>query len=338
VLEVCEDVTKDPANCGEGNIALMMPGGNQWTFIPMPKFHHLRDFVAIARAESVRSAARNLGLTQPALTRSLRELEQEIGGVLCERHARGVILTPLGERFLLRAQASLEELRRGMEEAAQITGNMQGQVVVALSSVPVLTTLPAAFVAFRKSCPDVRLRIVEGLFPAVEPMLRDGRLDFYLGAMPERALGSSYRIELMFHNERVVLARKGHPLGNACSIKTLLDAEWIVTGLRGRLEEEFEEQFVSFGLETPRIFTVVESMLALLSLVSTTDALAFLPRQWTDTPLFKDLVQPIAIRENLIAPDIVQVSRAKMPLTPAAEKFSVMLQRASGKPFRQKQI
>lgn len=304
----------------------------------MPKFHHLRDFVAIARAESVRSAARSLGLSQPALTRSLRELELEIGGALCERHARGIVLTALGERFLIRAQASLEELRRGMEEASQLAGHMRGQVAVALSSVPVLTTLPAAFLAFRKACPDVRLRIVEGLFPAIESSLRNGQLDFYLGPRPERAVESSYRIDLMFRNERVVLARRQHPLRNARSITALLDAEWLVTGLRGRLEEEFDEQFVAFGLATPRIFTVVESMLALLSLVSTTDALAFLPRQWADTPLFRDLVQPIAIRETLTAPDIVQVSRAKMPLTPAAEKFSVLLQRAGGKPYRRKTV
>lgn len=302
----------------------------------MPKIHHLRDFVAIARAESVRSAARTLGLTQPALTRSLRELELEIGGVLCERHARGIVLTPLGERFLVRAQASLEELRRGMEEAQQLTGQMQGQVVVALSSVPVLTSLPTAFTAFRKACPEVRLRIIEGLFPAVEPMLRDGRLDFYVGPMPERTLGASYRIELLFKNERVVLARKGHPLARARSMQALLGAEWIVTGLRERLEQEFEEQFTALGLETPRVFTVVESMMALLALVSTTDALAFLPRQWIETPIFKELVQPIAVRETLVAPDIVQVTRAKMPLTPAAEKFSVLLQRAAGKPYRRK--
>ena len=301
----------------------------------MPKFHHLRDFVAIARAESVRSAARSLGLTQPALTRSLRELEQDVGGALCERHARGVVLTPLGERFLVRAQASLEELRRGMEEARQLTGHMQGHVAVALSSVPVLTTLPTAFADFRKACPDVRLRIVEGLFPAIEPLLRDGRLDFYLGPRPERTLGSGYAIDLMFKNERVVLARRNHPLNHSRSVKDLLNAQWLVTGLRERLEQEFEEQFTDLGLETPRIFTVVESMLALLTLVSTTDALAFLPRQWADTALFKHLVEPIAVRESLIAPDIVQIARARMPLTPAAEKFAVLLQRAAGKPYRQ---
>ena len=104
----------DGTVCREGKIAPVMLISNRYLFKwRMPKFHHLRDFVAIARADSVRSAARTLGLTQPALTRSLRELELEIGGVLCERHARGIVLTPLGERFLVRAQASLEELRRG---------------------------------------------------------------------------------------------------------------------------------------------------------------------------------------------------------------------------------
>ena len=304
----------------------------------MPKFHHLRDFVAIARAESVRSAARGLGLTQPALTRSLRELELEIGGVLCERHARGVVLTSLGERFLVRAQASLEELRRGMEEASQLAGHMHGHVAVALSSVPVLTTLPTAYVAFRKACPDVRLRIVEGLFPAIEPALRGGQLDFYLGPRPERTLSASYKIELMFKNERVVLARKNHPLRHAGSVKHLMDAEWLVTGLRERLSEEFEEQFTALGLDTPRSFTVVESMLALVSLITTSDALAFLPRQWADNILFAGLVEPIAVREALFAPDIVQISRAKLPLTPAAEKFSVLLQRAAGTPYKRKQV
>lgn len=295
----------------------------------MPKFHHLRDFVAIARSQSARSAARSLGLTQPALTRSLQELEQEIGTSLFERHARGMALTPAGERFLVRAQAALEEVRRGFEEADQSRGVMQGSVAVALSSAPVLAMLPMAYPYFRKECPEVRLRIVEGLFPAAEPALRDGRLDFYMGPRPERALGHNYRVDLVFKNERVVLARKAHPLRNARSMKDLLDAEWIVTGLRERLEEEFEEQFLALGLKCPEVVTVAESMLALLALLCSTDALAFLPRQWADTPFLRTVVEPIKVREPLMAPDIVQVSRAKLPLTPAAERLSVLLHRAT---------
>ena len=299
----------------------------------MPKFHHLRDFVAIARAKSARSAARSLGLTQPALTRSLQELELEIGASLFDRHARGMLLTPAGERFLVRAQAALEEVRRGFEEANQAAGVMQGSVTVALASAPVLGMLPQAYPQFRRTCPDVKLRIVEGLFPAAEPMLRDGRLDFYLGPQPEQSLGHGYRVDLLFANPRVVMARKGHPLRCAHSLQQLLAAEWIVTGLRERLEQEFEEQFTALGLPSPRVTTVAESMLALLALLCSTDALAFLPQQWADTPLFKTLLEPITVREPLTGPDIVQLSRAGLPLTPAAEALSVLLRRAAGQPF-----
>ena len=175
----------------------------------MPKLHHLRDFVAIARAGSARSAARSLGLTQPALTRSLSELEIELDVGLFERHARGMTLTAAGDRFLIRAQAALEELRRGVEEAKQSQGQMQGSIAVALSSAVVLTMLPAACDAFRRECPDVRLRVVEGLFPAVEPRLRDGGLDFYMGPRPERVLSNSYRVDLLFRNERRVSREVG---------------------------------------------------------------------------------------------------------------------------------
>ena len=75
---------------------------------PKLKLHHLGDFVAIAHHQSVRAAARSLDLAQPALTRSLRELERELNASLVERHARGVVLTGTGQRFLLRAQSALD--------------------------------------------------------------------------------------------------------------------------------------------------------------------------------------------------------------------------------------
>ena len=295
----------------------------------MPKLHHLRDFVAIANASSVRSAARSIGLAQPVLTRSLQELERELGSSLFERHSRGMTLTASGQRFLLRAQVALEEIRRGVEEAGQLEGNMHGSVSVALSGALMLTLLPEVYRDFRRICPEVSLRLVEGLFPAVESRLRDGRLDFYMGPRPERALGSGYHVQLLFHNERLVLARKGHPLAREKSLERLLDAEWIVVGLRERVEEEFEEQFVALGMRNPRLKTIAESMLGLISLLTTTDAIALLPRQWADAKLFKDVVEPIRVREPLIGPDIVEVTRAKLPLTPAAETLATLLRRVA---------
>ncbi len=61
-----------------------------------------------------------------------------------------------------------------------------------------------------------------------------------------------------------------------------------------------------------------------------TDALVLLPRQWTDAPMFKGVLEAIALKEKLLAPDIVRVVRAGVPLTPLAERLSVLLQRAAG--------
>ena len=88
------------------------------------KLHHLRDVVAIAERGGLCAAARHLQLAQPALTRSLCELERELGTPLFERYAHGMMLTPAGEGFVQRATAVLHEVRRAWEEVDQLQGGM----------------------------------------------------------------------------------------------------------------------------------------------------------------------------------------------------------------------
>ena len=289
--------------------------------------------MAIASSRSLRSAATSLGLTQPAISRSLQELEEELGVPLFERHARGVVLTPAGEKFLVRAQIATESIRRGCEEARQFQGDLRGTVSVSLSSAAVLGLLPHAYPQFRKAWPAITVRFVEGQFPIIEPKLRDGELDFYVGPRPEKELGSGYSVQRIADNERVVMARKGHPLANAKSLADLVDAEWLIVGLRDRVEEEFEEVFSAYGLASPAVRTRAESMLVLIALLATTDALVFLPKVWSDSPLFNGVLESLAIREKLAAPEIVQMHSLRFPLTPAAEHLSQLLQRAAGTPF-----
>ena len=293
------------------------------------KLHHLRDFIAIANASSVRGAARTLGLAQPALTRSLRELEKEVGASLVERHPRGVVLTSAGNAFLARARAAVEELRRGKEEVAQLSDHFEGAVTIGLSSAVFLALIPEAFAAFRREMPLIHVHLIEGLFPTLEPQLRDGRLDFYVGPRPELMPGDTYRVDLLFRNERVVVCRAGHPRRNVKSLRELVDADWVLTGLRGRVEQEFEEQFFELGLNCPQAITQGDSLLAIVTLLNASDAFAFVPRQWADTQLIKHSIRILPIKETLKGPDIVQITRAGLPLTPAAERFSAMMQRAA---------
>ena len=233
------------------------------------KLHHLRDFVAIAQHGSLRGAARALGLAQPALTRSLRELEAELNTSLVERHARGVVLTPIGQRFLLRAQSATEELRRAAEEVAQLGGSGAGAVTLALSTAPMIALLPQAMPVFRREFPAARLRIIEGVYPTLEGRLLSGELDFFIGPRPER-LDKSLRQTLLFANERVVVGRQGHPLAEANGLAQLVQADWLLTGLREREQEEYNELFATYGLPPPDSRIRMESTLGLLSLLAST--------------------------------------------------------------------
>src|SRR6266576_3211839 len=103
------------------------------------KLHNLRDFVTVAKSGGIRAAARQLNLSQPALSKSISQLEDELGTPVFERTARGSTLNSYGERFLVRAEAAMHELTRGREEISQMRGSTGGNVSFAASSVVALS-------------------------------------------------------------------------------------------------------------------------------------------------------------------------------------------------------
>src|SRR5215470_13929041 len=179
------------------------------------KFSQMRDVVAIAERGSLRAAARHLSLAQPALTRSIHDLERELGIPLFERRARGMILTPMGEAFVRRASAVLSEVRRARDEVEQLHGGTRGRVVAGLSLAAHVALLPAALKPFRARYPQVQLHLIEGWYPTLETGLKDGTVDFYVGPKHERPPSAELVQEHLFENTRIVLGRKGHPLAKA---------------------------------------------------------------------------------------------------------------------------
>lgn len=283
------------------------------------KLNQLRDVEAIADRGSLRAAARHLGLAQPALTRSVHDLERELGAPLFERRARGMVLTPMGEAFLRRAKAILGEVRRARDEVNQLQGGTRGRVVVALSSAPLIGQLPSALRSFRLRYPDVQLHIIEGLYPTVEAGLRDGSTDLYIGPQPERAAPPELRVEKLFDNTRTIMARKGHPLAHAKSLRELASAEWATTSITHRAEEELGELFSSRRLPPPKLTLQSQSALTLIVCLANSDLLAMLPIEWTRFPIIDGALVQISVKEKLPAPPIVIIRRAGLPLTPAAE-------------------
>jgi LysR family transcriptional regulator of abg operon len=293
------------------------------------KLHHFREVVAIDQRGSIRAAARHLEMAQPALTRSLAELERELGAVLFERRARGVIATPLGQAFIRRANSILHEVRRTHEEVEQLRGATTGTVSAGISIAGHLALVPHCLKPFQARYPSVRLHLIEGFYPTLEAGLRDGSVDFYVGPDPGQKLAPELSHEVLFQNRRTVLCRAGHPLAAATSLRALCDASWVSNSITIEADDEIAEVFARLGLPAPKLGLRSQSALTLMTCVSHSDLLAMVPVQWNDFTLLRGVLTTISIKEELDAPSIVIIKRADLPLTPAATYLLDLVRRAS---------
>lgn len=282
------------------------------------KLHQLEAAVAIAKQGSLRAASRQLSTAQPALTRSIAELERELGAAIFERRARGMVPTVVGTAFIRRAEAILNEARRAVEEVEQINGGVSGSLTVCLSISAHLLLLPAANGAFGRRYPKVQLNVVEGMFHEQESELRNGGLDFYVGPRPEQKLSSDLEEEILFENARAIICRKGHPLAGATSLADLVNADWMAITSTKEGAEEFSGLFSRHALPQPPVRLRGRSALTLITALKENDLLALVPVQWLAFDLMKDVLQAIDIDEPLPAPPIVAIRRRELPLTPAA--------------------
>lgn len=292
------------------------------------KLSHLRDVLAVAEAGSLRAASRQVGVAQPVMTRNIRDIENELGVALFERHSRGVRLTDMGEVFVRRAATVEAELRRAREEIDQLKGQTTGQVSLAASTAASIALLPRALANFRRDYPDALIKVSESLFQPIEADLLEGRIDLYVGVFDEEAFTSQFLIEKLFDNHRVIVARQGHPLSGAQTLEDLAGAQWIRPTLATRTSEaDFERMFERAGLPPPSIVMHSRSTLITLLAVESSDLLTILPRQWLEFAMVSNRFQALQVDDPLVAAPVCIVRRRDVPLTPMAERLCDLLRR-----------
>ncbi|HMC55198.1 MAG TPA: LysR substrate-binding domain-containing protein [Gemmatimonadaceae bacterium] len=146
------------------------------------ELRHLRYFTAIVQYESIGRAAEALELTQPALSRQLRDLEQEVGVTLLTRTSRGVVPTLAGESLNQDALAILRSAARLPSEAQRVVRGTAGDCVVGLVPSPLIwETLTSAVAEIATRLPAINVRLEEIPTPAQATALREARLDIGLG-------------------------------------------------------------------------------------------------------------------------------------------------------------
>lgn len=169
------------------------------------KFRHLDAFSAIARARSFKVAAEQLNLTQPAISKTLKELEIILGVVVMDRSRSGVSLTPQGEVFLQFAEQSTAALRHGLRSIRSTSAAVGHLKIGALPSVA-SSLLPKAVVSFIQKSPETQVEIHEGPHHDLTARLRKGGLDVVVGRLgqPDTMVGLSF--QQLYSEEVVVVA------------------------------------------------------------------------------------------------------------------------------------
>jgi DNA-binding transcriptional LysR family regulator len=169
------------------------------------ELRHLRYFVAVGEEEHFGRAAERLRVAQPALTRQIQQLEEEIGYALFERLKRGVRLTEAGRSFLEEARRLLSDLERSVERTRLVAQGKVGRLRIGFADGATYSgEFPSILREFRERWPDVRLDLFPGNSVATGEQLRERRLDIgFVYAIPaDLPQLKAHRISA----ERIVLA------------------------------------------------------------------------------------------------------------------------------------
>jgi LysR family pca operon transcriptional activator len=176
------------------------------------RFRHLQCFLAIAQHRSVGAAADSLAITQPALSKTLRELEEALQVRLFNRDRKGMLLTRFGEVFLQHAAASVASLRQGID-SIKLAGGVSG-MEVSVGTLPTVaaSVMPTAVQIFKQEAAATTVRVVTGEHAQLLDLLRLGELDLVVGrlAQPDSMVGLTF--EQLYSESVIVVVRKGHPL------------------------------------------------------------------------------------------------------------------------------
>jgi LysR family transcriptional regulator of abg operon len=228
----------------------------------------LRHFVAVYERGNLSRAAEEIPISQPALTRSLQNLEIELGVELLTRHARGTSPTEAGERFYVHAKSILAECSRAQSDAAQPGGELSGEVSIGIGALFASHIVDEAIAAFGQRYPKVSVTVLQGFFEELVTLLELGQIEFAFLNFPLIEPPESIVFERLFEIRASVYVAASHPLANteSPSTKALGEARWVVVNQPHSIEV-FDALFVSHGLPSPQIAVRTNSLTLIRSLV-----------------------------------------------------------------------
>ncbi|HBR1231263.1 TPA: LysR family transcriptional regulator [Klebsiella pneumoniae] len=284
------------------------------------RLRHLHTFVAVAQQGTLGRAAETLNLSQPALSKTLNELEQLTGTRLFERGRLGAQLTLVGEQFLTHAVKVLDALN----SAGQALNRKEGlnNDIVRIGALPTaaLGILPTVIGQFHKQQKDITLQVATMNNTMLLAGLKSGEIDIGIGRMSDPELMSGLHYELLFLESLKLVVRPGHPLlQETVTLSRVM--EWpVVVSPKGTVPRQNAEALLqSQGCKMPA--GCIETLSASLSRQLTVDFdyVWFVPSGAVKDDLRRGVLTPLPIATQGAGEPIGILTRVDATLTPGTQ-------------------
>jgi DNA-binding transcriptional LysR family regulator len=278
---------------------------------------------------SIKKAAKQLLISQPALSTSMDRLEHSLGGQLLERSPAGVTPTPLGE--LLYAHARL--IRDEIELAEQRIRNSgeRNESTIAFGTLPSLATciVPKAVCQWRQTHQTTMLRVIEKIQLELLLSLIRGELDFIVAQTEYYGYLEGLKQRVLFRDRLYVIGRTRHPAFglDAPSLADLAKFPWILQ-MVSRQRTLLERLLASESVELPSQLTECGSVDCIKSLVADSDSLAMLPASAIGSDVREGRIKPFNIMVPLLNRDIAVLFRERSPLSDSSRELVAQIEAA----------
>ena len=296
---------------------------SRWFLEARLKFRHLRLFVALDEHRNIVRAAESIGLSQPAASKMLADVEKALGARLFERLPRGLEANELGDIFIRRSRLILSELNKAGNEFFALRGGHAGVVNVGTISAPGLELIAGAINVTRKQNPQVEIWVDVGTTEYLLKRVADTTLDFAIGWISPDLDQTVFEVDLIRNEKFNFICRAGHPLLKTPDIhlRDLVGAEWVLQSPGSLVRHAADSLFIANKLPPPERVINTTSFISTLVFLRETDAISV--ASTAVAALFASLggFQILPVAEPFGSEPLGIVSRAGVELRPTARAF-----------------
>lgn len=293
------------------------------------ELRQLEHLLAVVELGSIGKAARRLGLTQPALTQSIRRLERGLDLELLERGPHGVAPTEAGRMLADRARVITLEARIAGAELDAVAGRIRGRLAIGCGPSLAATLVPAVVVQLLARHPRLAVTIQEGTLDVLLPALEQGRIDLAVGTQPTGFAPRGMDTAPLMRDRMVIAVRAQHPLARrrAVTLAQTLEHPWILPSVGDVVRARVESIFDAAGLAPPVPAVQTNSAAAIRGLLVGGDFLTFVPARLVEAAVRDGTLAALRVADSDWSRDVHVLSRAGA-LRPAGRLFVSLLQRA----------